>query len=74
MKFCDINIRDPFILPYNGKYYMYGTRGNNTWERKPLEDLGFDVIPNGTESRHDIIQAVTFHNADAMIAFCEGII
>ena len=43
MKFCDINIRDPFILPYNGKYYMYGTRGNNTWERKPLETLGFDV-------------------------------
>lgn len=38
-----------------------------------FEDLGFDVIPNGTESRHDIIQAVTFHNADAMIAFCEGI-
>lgn len=38
-----------------------------------FESLGFDVIPNGTESRHDIIQAVTFHNADAMIAFCEGI-
>ena len=38
-----------------------------------FETLGFDVIPNGTESRHDIIQAVTFHNADAMIAFCEGI-
>ena len=38
-----------------------------------FETLGFDVIPNGTESRHDIIQAVTFHNAPAMIAFCEGI-
>jgi len=38
-----------------------------------FEDLGFDVIPNGTESRHDIIQAVTFHNEEAMIAFCEGI-
>ena len=37
------------------------------------EKLGFAVIPNGTESRHDIIQAVTFHNPDAMIAFCEGI-
>ena len=37
------------------------------------EKLGYDVIPNGTESRHDIIQAVTFHNKDAMIAFCEGI-
>ena len=37
------------------------------------EKLGFSVIPNGTESRHDIIQAVTFNNSDAMIAFCEGI-
>lgn len=37
------------------------------------EKLGFDVIPNGSESRHDIIQAITFHNRDAMIAFCEGI-
>lgn len=37
------------------------------------EKLGFAVVPNGTESRHDIIQAVTFENPDAMIAFCEGI-
>ena len=37
------------------------------------EKLGFSVIPNGTESRHDIIQAATFNNPDAMIAFCEGI-
>lgn len=26
MKLCDINIRDPFILPYEGKYYLYGSR------------------------------------------------
>lgn len=31
MKFCDIHIRDPFILPYNGKYYLYGTRGKTAW-------------------------------------------
>ncbi|MCI8635765.1 MAG: hypothetical protein HFJ05_09255 [Eubacterium sp.] len=37
------------------------------------ETLGFDVIPNGTESRHDIIQAVTFHKPEAMISFCRGI-
>lgn len=37
------------------------------------EKLGFAVIPDSTQSRHDIIQAVTFHRADAMIAFCEGI-
>lgn len=37
------------------------------------EKLGFEVIPNSVESRHDIIQAVSFHNSDALIAFCEGI-
>lgn len=37
------------------------------------ERLGFDVTPNGTESRHDIIQAVTFGSAEGVIAFCQGI-
>ncbi len=37
------------------------------------ERLGFSVIPNGSESRHDIIQAVTFGNPEGVIAFCEGI-
>ena len=37
------------------------------------EKLGFDVVPNATESRHDIIQAVTFGNPEGVIAFCEGI-
>lgn len=37
------------------------------------ENLGFGVVPNGTESRHDIIQAVTFGKPEGVIAFCEGI-
>lgn len=37
------------------------------------EKLGFSVVPNGVESRHDIIQAVTFGSEDKMIAFCKGI-
>ncbi len=40
---------------------------------KIYEKLGFKVVPDGTESRHDIIQAIEFNNRDAMIAFCEGI-
>ena len=32
MKREDINIRDPFILPYEGKYYLYGSRGSEVWE------------------------------------------
>lgn len=37
------------------------------------EKLGFEVVPNGTESRHDIIQAVTLNTPQRLIAFCEGI-
>lgn len=37
------------------------------------EKLGFPVIPNGTESRHDIIQAVTLGSPEGIIAFCKGI-
>ena len=37
------------------------------------ESLGFPVIPDGTESRHDIIQAVELGSAEKLIAFCEGI-
>ncbi len=37
------------------------------------EKLGFEVIPDSTESRHDIIQAVTLGSADAVTAFCRGI-
>lgn len=37
------------------------------------EKLGFAVVPDGSESRHDIIQAVTFGSPEGVIAFCEGI-
>ena len=37
------------------------------------ERLGFPVIPNGTESRHDIIQAVELGTPEGVIAFCKGI-
>lgn len=35
MKLSEIYVRDPFILPYNGKYYLYGSRGR--------DQSGFDV-------------------------------
>lgn len=39
MKNSEINIRDPFILKENGKYYMYGTRAADFGQRTG----GFDV-------------------------------
>lgn len=39
MFLSEIHIRDPYILPYDGKYYMYGTRGEGCWDTCS----GFDV-------------------------------
>lgn len=39
MKNNEINIRDPFVLVHEGKYYMYGTRARNFG----CETGGFDV-------------------------------
>ncbi len=37
------------------------------------EKLGFKVVPDGTENRHDIIQAVELGTPGGVIAFCKGI-
>ncbi len=37
------------------------------------EKIGFLVVPDASQSRHDIIQAVTFGSPEGVIAFCEGI-
>ena len=54
MKLNDINIRDPFVLLYNDKYYMYGTRGQTAWGDKAT---GFDVyISDDLEDWSDPIE------------------
>ncbi len=37
------------------------------------EKLGFAVVPDGSEPRQDIIQAVTLGTPEGVIAFCKGI-
>ena len=37
------------------------------------ERLGYHVVPDSTESRHDIIQTVEFGTPEGVIAFCQGI-
>lgn len=37
------------------------------------ERFGFTVVPNGQESRHDIIQSIVFGTPEGVIKFCEGI-
>lgn len=43
MKLSDINIRDPYILPHEGRYYLYGTRSATCWG--PAD--GFDCYVSG---------------------------
>lgn len=38
LKTNEITMRDPYILPYNGKYYLYGTRSHTCWKNAD----GFD--------------------------------
>ena len=38
-----------------------------------FEQAGFGVVPDGRESRHDIIQAVTLGTPEGVVAFCRGI-
>lgn len=52
MTFSDINIRDPFILLYEDKYYMYGTRGSEAWTDK---STGLDAyVSDDLESWEEI--------------------
>ncbi len=37
------------------------------------EKLGFECVPDASESRHDIIQAVVFNHPEHVIEFCKGI-
>ena len=56
MKLSEIHIRDPFILAENGTYYLYGTRGANTWGK----GFGFDVyVSRDLETFTDPIEAFT---------------
>ena len=58
-----------FLAPYVTASALKGAIfAANVYER-----LGFPVHPNGSESRHDIIQAVTLGSPEAVIAFCRGI-
>ena len=57
MKRSDINIRDPFVLVHEGKYYLYGTRGETCWG--PAD--GFDVYV-GTDLENWSEPVACFHN------------
>lgn len=56
MKLSEIHIRDPFILVENDTYYLYGTRGADTWGK----GYGFDVyVSRDLETFSDPIEVFT---------------
>ena len=51
MTFKEINIRDPFVLPFDGKYYLYGTRGETAWTTaQGLDVYVSDDLENWSEA------------------------
>lgn len=50
-----------------------GAEKGAVFAAKLYEPLGYRCVPNSTESRHDIIQAIELGSEEAMIAFCSGI-
>lgn len=52
----DINIRDPYVLVHDGKYYLYGTRGADCWG----EADGFDCYV-GDDLEHWSNPVEVFH-------------
>ena len=56
MKLKDIHLRDPFILPFEGMYYLYGSRGGEAFG----ECTGFDVyVSKDLEHWSEPIEAFT---------------
>ncbi len=52
----DINIRDPFVLVHEGKYYLYGTRGDECWGK----GTGLDVyVSTDLENFEDPVEVFT---------------
>ena len=65
MKREDINIRDPFILPYEGKYYLYGSRGSEVWEDNAtgLDVYVSDDLENWSEPKEIFTRTADLQSA-----------
>ena len=63
MKREEINIRDPYVLVYNGRYYLYGTRSDTCWG----EADGFDCyVGNSFDEFEGPIEV--FHRPEGFFA------
>lgn len=65
--------REFFQGLFNAPQIVNGALKGAIFAANLYEHLGFECSPNATAKRHDIIQAITFHDPEKVIAFCEGI-
>ncbi len=63
LKTDEINIRDPFIMVYEGKYYLYGTRSKTCWEKADGFDCYISTDLNEWEGPIEV-----FHKPDDFFA------
>ena len=53
MKLSEIHIRDPFILPFEGKYYLFGTPGKFAWQGGAGFWLKLPILPSSFSDTRD---------------------
>ena len=76
---CQVGASSPGVdqPPYPGRFPspmgVAGALKGAVFAANVYERLGFGVVPDGREPRHDIIQAITFGTPEGVIAFCKGI-
>ncbi|WP_461204401.1 methionine gamma-lyase family protein [Clostridium sp. DL1XJH146] len=58
-----------FLAPHIATEALKGA----VYAARIMELAGFEVLPNYSEKRSDIIQAVKFNNEELLIQFCKGI-
>ena len=65
--------RELFLGLFNGPHVVGEALKVACFTAALFELLGFETTPMKDETRHDIIQAVTFGTPEGVVSFCEGI-
>lgn len=71
---ASLNVNRSFFQGFfNAPQVVAGALKGAIFAANIYEKLGYEVVPDSKESRHDIIQAVTLGDARRVIEFCKGI-
>lgn len=65
--------RNIFMGLFNSPHVVGEAMKTAVFAASLFTELGFEVTPTVTETRHDIIQAICLKNSENLIAFCQGL-